>query len=309
MTPEQLPRLRRATWNWLPVFVEVADAGAVGAAARRLGLTPAAVSRTLRLLEDALGEELFNRVGRRLVINPAGVALRDAMRAALGQVEVGLGHIADRLLVGPLRVASLGVLTEHYVVPTLIDVRRAHPELVPEHQNLRPAEANYLLARRELDVAFHYETVIAERVIVEPLGRTSAGVYCGRGHPLFDRPRVRRDDVLAHAFSVPQVGDSGRMMDGWPPAVTRSIGMRITLLRSNLEICRSGVLLAVLPDVTALDGVRAGELRRLPFALPAIEVFAAQGVEGGRDRAQLVIDGVKARLAASRRALAQVLHR
>lgn len=56
---------------------------AVGIAARRLGLTPASVSRTLGLLEDALGEEWFNRVGRRLVINPAGVALHcAAMRCA-----------------------------------------------------------------------------------------------------------------------------------------------------------------------------------------------------------------------------------
>jgi DNA-binding transcriptional LysR family regulator len=294
-----LARVRRATWNWLPAFVEVADAGSVAAAATRLALTPAAVSRTLGLLEDALGEPVFNRVGRRLVLNPAGEALRAAVRGAIGQVETGLDQMTGEALGGPLRVASIGVLTEHFVVPVLIDIKRAHPELVPEHENLRTVEANAKLARGELDVAFYYEDVVADDVIVERLGHTPMSIYCGRGHPLFTRPRVVRADLLAHPFSVPMIGDTGRAMDGWPTELQRRIGMRITMLRSNLEVCRSGLLLTVLPDVTAAPGVAAGELRRLScLDLPPIEVFVAQGAGGRRARAALVIERVRERLAA-----------
>ena len=42
--------LRRNLWNWLPAFLEIAEAGSVVGAARRLALTPAAVSRTLGLV-------------------------------------------------------------------------------------------------------------------------------------------------------------------------------------------------------------------------------------------------------------------
>jgi len=297
-----LARVRRATWNWLPAFVEVADAGSVAAAAGRLALTPAAVSRTLGLLEDALGEPVFNRVGRRLVLNPAGAALRAAVRAAIGQVEGGLDALTGDALGGPIRVASIGVLTEHFVVPALIDVKRAHPELLPEHENLRTVEANVKLPRGELDVAFYYEDVLADGVVVERLGETSMAVYCGRGHPLFARPRVSRADVLAHPFSVPMVGDTGRAMDGWPTEVQRQVGMRITLLRSNLEVGRSGLLLTVLPDVTAAPAVAARELRRLAcIELPPIEVFAAQAAGGRRERAALVIERVRDRLRTTRR--------
>jgi DNA-binding transcriptional LysR family regulator len=292
-----LARIRRATWNWLPAFVEVADAGSVAAAATRLALTPAAVSRTLGLLEDALGEPVFNRVGRRLVLNPAGAALRGAVRAAIRDVEGGLDEMTGDALGGPLRVASIGVLTEHFVVPALIEIKRAHPALVPEHENLRTVESNAKLQRGELDVAFYYEDVIAEGVVVERLGATPTGVYCGRGHPLFAKAKVARADILAHPFSVPMVGDTGRVMDGWPTELQRSIGMRITLLRSNLDVCRSGLMLTVLPDVTAAPGVHARELRRLAGVdLPPIEVFAAQAAGGRRDRAALVIEWVRARL-------------
>jgi DNA-binding transcriptional LysR family regulator len=291
-----LARVRRATWNWLPALVEVADAGSVAAAASRLALTPAAVSRTLGLLEDALGEPVFNRVGRRLVLNPAGDALRAAVRGAIGQVEGGLDQMTGDALGGPLRVGSIGVLTEHFVVPALIDIKAAHPELVPEHHNLRTVESNVKLPRGELDVAFYYEDVPADGVIVERLGAIPMAIYCGRGHPLFDRPRVARTDVLAHPFSVPMVGDTGRAMDGWPSDLQRRIGMRVTMLRSNVEVCRSGLLLTVLPDVTAEPGVAARELRRLACVeLPPIEIFAAQAAAGRRERARLVIERVRAR--------------
>jgi DNA-binding transcriptional LysR family regulator len=293
----ELFRLRRDTWNWLPAFVEVADAGSVVAAARRLALTPAAVSRTLGLLEDAIGEPLFNRVGRRLVLNPSGAALRDAVRAAIGQVDGGLGQLAGDTMTGPVRVSSIGVLTEHFVIPVLIEIKRAHPDLVPEHQNLRAVEANDLLIRGELEVGFYYEALDVDGVVVERLGDTPMSVYCGRGHPLFKQKKITRADVLAHPFSVPQIGDTGRSMDGWPAELARKIGMRITLLRSNLEVCRSGTLLTVLPDVTAEPHVASRELRRLPFVpLPKIEVYAAQGAGGRRDRAALVIDRVRSRL-------------
>ncbi|HUH02895.1 MAG TPA: LysR family transcriptional regulator, partial [Kofleriaceae bacterium] len=246
-----IERLRRQTWNWLPAFLEVAETGSVVRASKNLGLTAAAVSRTVRLLEEELGEPLFNRVGRSLALNQNGAALREAVRNATTQVDAGLTETLGDPFIGPLRVASIGLLTEHYVVPALIELKQQHPGLQPEHQNVGTAEANALVARGRMDVAFYYEALTAEHVIVERLGQTTASVYCGRAHPLFERKRLRREDVLEHPFSVPQIGDTGRVMDGWPADVARTIGMRLTMLRSNLQVCLAGALITVLPDVTA----------------------------------------------------------
>ncbi len=289
-----LTALRRNLWNWLPTFAEVAETGSVVAAARRLALTPAAVSRTLRLLEDALGTPVFNRVGRGLVLNAAGTALRDAVRAATRDVDAGLSESLGDPFLGPLRVSSLGVLTDHFVVPALVELKRAHPALTPEHAVLGPAEAATLLVRGLLDVAFWYEEVTAEEIVVERLGQIGASIYCGRGHPLFTARKPALADVLAHPFSVPRIGDTGRVQDGWPSDVPRKVGMRITMLRSNLMVALSGALVTVLPDVTATPHVAAGELRQLPvLALPPIEIFAARHAGGvGRRPGQLAIDAV-----------------
>lgn len=293
-----IERLRRSAWNWLPAFLEVAERGSVARAAAALHLTPAAVSRTLRLLEDELGQPLFARAGRTLVLNRAGAALREAVRGATLAVDRGLSEVKGDPFAGPLRVASLGVLTEELVVPALARVKQAHAALVPEHLNVGAAEASVLLARGQLDLAFYYEDPTVDALVVDRLGALGASVYCGRGHPLWEVARPARAAVLAHAFSVPQLGDTGRVLDGWPADWPRTVGMRITTLRSNLEVCRSGALLTVLPDVTAAPAIAAGELRRLPFeTLPEIPVFAARTrADLARPAVAAVVDGVRARL-------------
>lgn len=293
-----LERLRRNTWNWLPTFLEVAEVGSVVQASKRLGLTPAAVSRTLRLLEDELGEQLFNRVGRSLALNTHGAALRDAVREAQRAIDAGLWESLGDPFAGPLRVVSIGVLTDFFVVPCLTDMKRAHPELIPEHSNLGTVEANALLARGQIDVAFYYEEVTAQKVLVQKLGQIGASIYCGRGHPLFDAEGVTKMQLLEHPFSVPQIGDTGRVMDGWPPDIQRKIGMRITMLRSNVQVSLSGALLTVLPDVAAAEHLANGDLRKFSVVeLPAIEVFAARH-EGAAERGGVVslIDAVRAKL-------------
>ena len=293
-----LERLRRNTWNWLPTFLEVAETGSVVNASRRLALTPAAVSRTLRLLEDELGEQLFNRVGRSLALNTHGAALRDAVREAQRAIDAGLFASLGDPFAGPLRAVSIGVLTDYFVVPCLTEMKQGHPELIPEHSNMGTVEANASLARGQIDVAFYYEEVTTQHVLVQKLGELGASVYCGRDHPLFDKKRVTKKQLLEYPFSVPQIGDTGRVMDGWPPELQRRIGMRITMLRSNLHVSLSGALLTVLPDVTAAEHVANGRLRRIPMdELPPIEVFAARH-ESAPERGGVsgLIEAVRARL-------------
>lgn len=292
-----LPALRRNLWNWLPAFLEIAEAGSVVAAARVLGLTPAAVSRTLGLLEGALGAPVFNRVGKSLVLNAAGTALREAVRDATRTVDLGLSETLGDPFHGPIRAASLGVLTD-LVIPAMLELKHTHDGLVPEHFNIGPADANNLLVRGRLELAFYYEEVTAESVTIERLGQLGASVYCGRAHPLHGRRNVTRDDVLDAPFSVPRVGESGRVRDGWPTDIPRKVGMRIELLRSNLVVSLSGTLLTVLPDITAAPFVATGELRALPvITLPPIDVFVARHQATiGRRPAELLIESVKRQL-------------
>jgi DNA-binding transcriptional LysR family regulator len=286
-------------WNRLPVFKVVAETEHLPTASQRLHITAPAISRTIKLLEEDLGQPVFRRVGRNLALNAAGKQLLQSLGGALSALEHTLMEMESDPLSGPVRIATIGVLTDFFVLPAILALKDEHPDMQPGLLLHGTLQANDLLARGQLDVAFYYQAATDERLNIDLIGQTTAGVYCGSDHPLFARKEVRSEDILAHPFSVPQSGVTGQVMDGWPVDVPRQVGLRITMLYTNLHVCLSGKYLTVLPDVLARSEVAAGRLRRLPFAgIEPITVYAARRrSDGPRTVADTVIEAVRARLA------------
>ena len=75
------------TLSQLELFVRIADAGSLSAAARQLQLTPAAASAALKRLEAAFGARLVERSTRSMRLTGEGELLRDHARRALGELD------------------------------------------------------------------------------------------------------------------------------------------------------------------------------------------------------------------------------
>jgi DNA-binding transcriptional LysR family regulator len=71
----------------LRVFVAVARHQSLAAASEQLHLTPSAISKALRRLEDSLGGALFDRSNRQLVLNQGGARLLDRAQVLLALAE------------------------------------------------------------------------------------------------------------------------------------------------------------------------------------------------------------------------------
>ncbi len=69
--------MRHINYNHLFYFWNVADAGSIAAASKRLYLTPQTISTQIKLLEEASGTPLFQKSGRRLVLTEQGVVVKD----------------------------------------------------------------------------------------------------------------------------------------------------------------------------------------------------------------------------------------
>src|SRR5437868_3351230 len=84
-----LPRtqMARLPLNTLPAFREVAKQLNLRAAADTLHLTHSAVSQQIRVLEEQLGFPVFERRGRRVLLNPAGEVLYASVQSALAQLD------------------------------------------------------------------------------------------------------------------------------------------------------------------------------------------------------------------------------
>lgn len=77
--------MARPDLNLLLALDALLDEGSVIGAARRMNLSPPAMSRTLGRIREALGDPVFVQVGRKLMPTPKALALREQVRAALEQ--------------------------------------------------------------------------------------------------------------------------------------------------------------------------------------------------------------------------------
>jgi LysR family glycine cleavage system transcriptional activator len=130
------------------VFEAAARHGNFTRAAAELGMTQAAVSYQVRLLEERLGTPLFLRTPRRVTLTEAGARLAPVVSEALEAIRAAFEAVrgdAD----GALTVSSLHVFAANWLVPRLGAFRAAHPGV-----SVRLEVGNRLVdfAREEVDV-------------------------------------------------------------------------------------------------------------------------------------------------------------
>ena len=273
---EDAPRtLVDRIWNWLPAFRAVAETEHLPTASALLFVTPSALSRTVRLLEEEMGRPLFHRKGRRIELNAAGESLLARVRDGMRIVHDGVLEACDRMLVGPLRVFSAGVITPLHVEPALARMRATHPQLVAYLRTVvKEGVVEDLLGGR-IDLAFQSEPVTSEHVETEHLGNASNGVYCGRDHPLFKKRSLTLERILEHSFVAPVPDEFGQTSDGWPARLRRQVSLYTDHMAVGIRACDQGRLLAVLPDAIG----KRHRLRRLPMDdLPGSPVFVMHRV-------------------------------
>lgn len=114
----------------LRTFVEVADAGGVSPAARRLGVSKSIVSRRLARLEAELSVQLLARTTRGAAVTEAGATFREYAARVVADIDVARETILPAgELRGRLRVAAPLSFGPTHFAPVLAEMALRHPEL------------------------------------------------------------------------------------------------------------------------------------------------------------------------------------
>ena len=118
-------------FHLMGVFVAVAEEQGFAGGARRLGLSPPAVTRAIAALEDRLGVRLLNRTTRFVRTTDAGARYLESARRLLAEAdeadEAAAGvHATPR---GQLAVTAPVLFGSHFVLPGIVDFLNRYPEV------------------------------------------------------------------------------------------------------------------------------------------------------------------------------------
>ena len=192
--------MERADLADLTAFVAIADARSFRAAASRLGVTPSALSHSMRQLEERLGMRLLHRTTRSVSVTDAGQRLLERLRPAIDQIAGALEDLNQERErpVGRLRIYA-SHLASAVVVPIWGRFLSTYPDV---HLELAVGEAPIDIVARQFDAGIGpHDRVPADMVAVRVTAPMKV-VVVGAPSYFARRPPPRTPDDLARHSCV-----------------------------------------------------------------------------------------------------------
>lgn len=158
--------MRHLNYNHLHYFWTVAREGSIAKASESLHLTPQTISGQLKLLDDAVGQPLFNRVGRRLVLSEMGRVVFEYANEIFSVGAELASMVRGNQMTGPTTL-SLGIVSS---MPKLIAERIVAPAMLVE-QPVRVRCQESSLEQLLSELAVHkLDLVLSDQPIPDGLG-------------------------------------------------------------------------------------------------------------------------------------------
>lgn len=113
----------------LRAFAVAARSPSLTAAASELGVTHGAISKQITALENWLGQQIFMREGRRLVLTPYGQALAEKLTQSINEIQGACEYVRrqkDRLVVS---VEAPATLAMYWLLPRLVEFQSENPNI------------------------------------------------------------------------------------------------------------------------------------------------------------------------------------
>lgn len=252
----------RPTIRQLEYLVALDAHGHIGRAAAACFVSQPTLSTQIRQLERHLGVTITERVGRGIVVTPAGRELAERARAVLRDTDEMLewGRSSADDLGGPLRIAAVPTAAPYLLARMLAVINERHPDVLLCLDELRASVLVEALAAAQLDLGLMVEPVTHDDlehaiVLEDPLLLAMAPQ-----HRLARQPSVSTDDLAGETVLLLEDGHCLRCQ---VLKVCRSVGAREvskggTSLATICQMVAAGMGVTLLPTSAAPIEARRG---------------------------------------------------
>jgi DNA-binding transcriptional LysR family regulator len=182
----------------LTAFVAVADQLSFRGAASRLGVTPSALSHSMRQLEERLGMRLLNRTTRSVAVTDAGLRLLERLRPAISEIAGALEDLNQERQrpVGRLRICAIHLAASAVIAPIWKRFLSTYPDV---HLELAVGEAAIDIVAKGFDAGIGpRDRVPADMIAVRVMGPMKIAVVGAPTYFARRRPPRTPDDLARH---------------------------------------------------------------------------------------------------------------
>jgi len=213
--PQSMVRrfLRHGMLPQLAVFEAVARLGSFTRAAEELHLAQPTVSTQIKKLSDTLGLPLFEQIGKKVHLTPAGTALQAGCRelfSAFGRIEESLASLRG-LEGGRLRLAVS--TTGKYFAPRLLAAFVGlHPKIEVSLQIHNRQGLIDRLARNEDDLYIFANPPTEQEVVCQPILPNPMVLFARADHPLAQRRKIPPAALAEEPYLMREPGSGTRLV-------------------------------------------------------------------------------------------------
>src|ERR1700724_3421246 len=183
----------------LTAFVAVADQRSFRAAASQLGVTPSALSHSMRQLEERLGVRLLHRTTRSVSVTDAGLRLLERLRPAFGEIAGALDDLNQERQrpVGRLRIYANHVPAAAVIAPIWGRFLSTYPEV---HLELAVGEAPIDIVAKGFDAGIGpRDRAPVDMIAVRVMGPMKVAIVAAPTYFARRRPPRTPDDLARHS--------------------------------------------------------------------------------------------------------------
>lgn len=259
----------------LKIFRAIAQHGGMTEASRQLHLTASALSHGLKALETELGARLFDRVGRRLLLNQAGEQLLAQIEEPLASLEAAAASIRalGRWGQGRLRIGSVISACQHILPRVLRELRREFPKLLIE---VRTGDTTRLiedLRANHCDIALGLEPDPDPDLHIRGLFEDELLLVMAAEHPWADGRPVSDQDLSREPLIVYRRSSRNyRMLDAYfrDRGISPAAVMEIESITAIKEMVKLNLGVAVVAPWVIDYELSKGQLKMRPLGLRAL---------------------------------------
>jgi len=239
----------------LRYFIAAAEAGSVSRAAERCQIAQPSLSQQLRRLEESLGVELFDRLGRGIALTDAGRALLPRARRIVSEVDDAAVNLMRATEVGgALTIGAIPTMAPYILPPALSELRTALPEVELTIQEATTEDVVDLLLATKIDCAVLSTPLDHELLDVQVVGHDELVLIVPPDHALAGRLECGWAAVRGQpTITLHDMHCLSRQIDAFCAARNPSLRTvcRSTQLASVFALVASGIGISIVPEMAA----------------------------------------------------------